>query len=182
MVRALQNLGAQHAVVVHGGTVSMRSAWARLPWSATQGRRDPRMQNPSRGLRAADGLQPRTAGRQSRTSRYAAARRARRPTGPAREIVAFNAGAARCTAASPPASGRHRAGAPRRSTAGGQGQTRQARHRRAWARPDRVDQYRHGRGRLGLFGIVAGIVMRRVFRQDTEKRADTPTPGKHSDR
>ena len=69
-VRALQRLGAEHAVVVYGKDgMDEVSLGAATMVGELQGRRDPRVRDPSRGLRPDDGEQPRAAGRDAGASR-----------------------------------------------------------------------------------------------------------------
>ena len=95
-VRALQRLGAEHAVVVYGRDgMDEVSLGAATMVGELQGRRDPRVRDPPRGLRLDDGEQPRAQGRDAGAVEGAAARRCSTTSpAPARDIVMLNAGVA----------------------------------------------------------------------------------------
>ena len=95
-VRALQRLGAEHAVVVYGRDgMDEVSLGAATMVGELQGRRDPRVRDPSRGLRPDDGEQPRAAAsRRRRSRRRCCSAVLDNEPGPARDIVVLNAGAA----------------------------------------------------------------------------------------
>ena len=98
-VRVMQRLGAAHVLVVWGKDgMDEISLGAATMVGELQGRRDPRVRNPSRGLRPADGLQPQPEGRRRRGVEGHAARGAGEQAGTPREIVVLNAGTALYTA------------------------------------------------------------------------------------
>ena len=79
-VRALQRLGAEHALVVYGRDgMDEVSLGAATMVGELQERRDLRVRDPPRGLRPADGQQPRAQGRDARAVARDADERAGQP-------------------------------------------------------------------------------------------------------
>jgi anthranilate phosphoribosyltransferase len=94
-VRALQRLGAEHAVVVYGRDGMDEVSLGAATWWASWRRRGARVRDPSRGLRPAHGQQPRAQGGHARAvaELLLACSTTPRPGGAAaRDIVLLNAG------------------------------------------------------------------------------------------